>query len=144
MPKVRKTDLIRRLITAPERLQAAEAKQRRLSTEPEKAHSMKNIATTARKLKITVVLESAPFVQMGVPPDNAPPRTTVSVNVGGRAVTADIATKSIRKAVKQLLEHGAQNVTLILQGALAANDSVEEAGVVAQVKAQPAAGGEAA
>ncbi len=101
---------------------------------------MLSLKTNAKKLKVTLVLESAPFVQMGVPPDNAPSRTTVSVNVSGRSVTADIATKSVRKAVKQLLEHGAQNVTLMLQGALAANNSLEEAGLVAQVKAQPAVG----
>jgi hypothetical protein len=101
---------------------------------------MLTLKTSAKKLKVTLVLESAPFVQMGVPPDSAPPRTTITVNVSGRTVTADIATKSVRKAVKQLLEHGAQNVTLILQGALAANDCMEEAGLVAQAKAQPAAG----
>jgi len=55
---------------------------------------MPNIVTTARKLKITVVIDSAPFVQLGVPPDNAPPRTVVTVTVGGRTLVADIATKS--------------------------------------------------
>jgi hypothetical protein len=82
------------------------------------------------------VLESAPFVQQGIPPDGAPPRTTVTVSVGGRSVVADLATKSVRKAVKTLLEHGAQNTTLILQGSLAADNRIEEAGIVAQVKAQ--------
>jgi hypothetical protein len=101
---------------------------------------MLTLKTDAKKLKVTLVLESASFVQMGVPPDSVPPRTTIAVNVGGRTVTADIATKSVRKAVKQLLEHGAPNVTLILQGTLAANNSIEEAGLVAQAKAQPAAG----
>jgi hypothetical protein len=56
---------------------------------------MANIVTTAKKL-----IDSAPFVQLGVPPDNAPPRTVVTVTVGGRTLAADIATKSIRK-VKQ-------------------------------------------
>jgi hypothetical protein len=101
------------------------------------------LKTNAKKLKVTLVLESAPFVQMGVPPDNAPTRTIISVNVGGRTVTADIATKAVRKTVKQLLEHGAQNVTLLLQGELNAKDEVESAGLAAQVKAQPAAGGNA-
>jgi hypothetical protein len=102
---------------------------------------MTNLNTTARKLKVTSVLDSAPFVQQGIPPDGAPPRTTVTVSVGGRTLVADLATKSVRKAVKALLEHGAQNATLILQGSLAADNSIEEAGIVAQVKAQPAAGG---
>jgi hypothetical protein len=96
---------------------------------------MVKIATAACKLKITAVLDAAPFVKLGVPPDDAPPRTNLVVDVSGRTVTADIATKSIRKAVKTLLEHGEQNVALVLQGALTADNRVEEAGVVAQVKA---------
>jgi hypothetical protein len=100
---------------------------------------MLTLTTTARKLKITAVLDAAPFVKMGVPPDNAPSRTSLTVAVGGRTVTADIATKSVRKAVKQLLEHGAENVALVLQGALTADNRVEEAGITAQVKAQQTA-----
>jgi hypothetical protein len=96
---------------------------------------MLKLATTARKLKITAVIDAAPFVKLGVPPDNAPPRTTIVVDVGGRMLSVDIATKSVRKAVKTLLEHGEQNVALVLQGALAADNRVEEAGLVAQVKA---------
>jgi hypothetical protein len=95
---------------------------------------MPKIVTTAKKLKITVVLDSAPFVQLGVPPDNAPPRTVVSVTVGGRTLVADIATKSIRKTVKALQEHGPENVVLVLQGALGASNAIEEAGITAQVK----------
>lgn len=98
-----------------------------------------NFTTTARKLKITAVLESAPFVKMGVPPDTAPSRTAITVAVGGRTVTADIATKAVRKAVKALQEHGAENVTLLLQGELNAKNEVESAGLAAQVKVQPAA-----
>jgi hypothetical protein len=97
---------------------------------------MLTLTTTARKLKVTLVIDAAPLVQMGVPPDNAPPRTTLVVDVGGRTITADLATKSVRKAVKTLQEHGAENVALILQGELNAQDQVESAGVVAQVKAK--------
>jgi hypothetical protein len=55
----------------------------------------------------------------------------------GRTLHADLATKSVRKAVKTLLEHGEQNVALIIQGSLAADNRVEEAGITAQVKVQP-------
>jgi hypothetical protein len=96
---------------------------------------MLKLTTTARKLKITAVVDAAPFVQLGVPPDNAPPRTNLVVAVGGRTVSADIATRSVRKVVKTLLEHGEQGVTLIIQGVLTADNRVEEAGLVAQVKA---------
>jgi hypothetical protein len=54
-----------------------------------------------------------------------------------RPLVADLATKSVRKAVKSLQEHGPENVTLVLQGVLSANDHVEEAGLVAQAKTQP-------
>jgi hypothetical protein len=95
---------------------------------------MPNIVTTAKKLKITVVIDSVPFVQLGVPPDNAPPRTVVTVTVGGRTLVADIATKSIRKTVKTLQEHSPENVVLVLQGALGTSNTIEEAGITAQVK----------
>ena len=98
---------------------------------------MLELATSARKLKITAVLDAAPFVKLGVPPDNAPPRINLVVTVGDRTLHADIATKSVRKAVKSLLENGEQDVVLLLQGTLAADNHVEEAGLVAQVKAKP-------
>ena len=85
---------------------------------------MLELATSARKLKITAVLDAAPFVKLGVPPDNAPPRTNLVVTVGDRTLHADLATKSVRKAVRTLLEHGEQNITLIIQGSLAADGAV--------------------
>jgi hypothetical protein len=90
-------------------------------------------------LKISVVVDSAPFLKAGIPPDNAPQRTTITVVVAGRTVTADIATKTIRKVVRGLQEHGPENVVLVLQGALAMNNHLEEASIVAQVKAASAA-----
>jgi hypothetical protein len=93
------------------------------------------LATTARKLKVTLVIDAAPLVALRAVPDNAPSRTDVSVTVGGRTVTADIATKSVRKVVKTLTDHGLDNVVVILQGVLVAGDRLEEAGLVAQVKA---------
>jgi hypothetical protein len=58
------------------------------------------------------------------------------VTVGDRTLHADLATKSVRKAVRTLLEHGEQNITLIIQGSLGADNRVEEAGITAQVKVQ--------
>ncbi len=97
------------------------------------------IATTARKLKVTMVIDAAPFATLRAVPDDAPARTNLAIAVGGRTVTADIATKSLRKAVKTLTENGADNVVLILQGVLAADDRIEEAGITAQVKVPAAA-----
>jgi hypothetical protein len=92
------------------------------------------LATTARKLKV-MVIDAAPFAAPRAVPDNAPARTDITISVGGRTVSADLATKSVRKAVKTLTENGTENVVLILQGALGPNDCIEEAGITAQVKA---------
>jgi hypothetical protein len=92
------------------------------------------LATTARKLKVTMVIDAAPFAALRAVPDDAPARTEITIAVGGRTVSADLATKSIRKAVKTLTENGADNVVLILQGSLSSNDRIEEAGITAQVK----------
>jgi hypothetical protein len=92
------------------------------------------LTTTARKLKVTMVIDAAPFAALRAVPDDAPARTEITIAVGGRTVIADIATKSVRKAVKTLTENGADNVVLILQGSLSSNDRIEEAGITAQVK----------
>jgi hypothetical protein len=92
------------------------------------------VATTAKKLKVTLLIDAAPLMALRAVPDNAPSRTDISVTVGGRTVTADIATKSVRKVVKALADHGADNVAVILQGVLTVGNRVEEAGLVGQVK----------
>jgi hypothetical protein len=102
--------------------------------------------THTRKLKITAVLDAAPFVKLGVPPDNAPPRTNLVVTVGDRTLHADLATKSVRKAIRTLLELGEQNITLIIQGSLEADHfaiaigslSIIAAGVMDHSEAVPA------
>jgi hypothetical protein len=61
------------------------------------------------------------------------------INAGGRIVKADLATKSVRKAVKTLTESGVANVTLIIQGSLSTDGlKIEEAGLVANIKTQAA------
>jgi len=92
------------------------------------------IVTTARKLKVTLVLDASAFAALRTIPDNAPARTEITVTVGDRTVSADLATRAVRKVVKALADHGADNVVLILQGVLSSTDRVEEAGLAAQVK----------
>jgi hypothetical protein len=93
------------------------------------------LTTTARKLKVTMMIDAAPFAALRAIPDSAPSRTELIVAVAGRTVTADIATKSVRKAVKTLTENGADKVVLIIQGVLSSNDRIEDAGISAQIKA---------
>jgi hypothetical protein len=96
---------------------------------------MPKIAATARKLKVTSVLDPAPFVDMPMPPDNAPGRSELAVTVDGRTYRADVATRSIRRVVAALEEHGPDGVALLLQGALGAGNEILEAGLAAQPKA---------
>jgi len=91
------------------------------------------IATSARKLKVTAVIEAAPFARLHIP-DTAPARTELVIKIDARLFSVDLATKSVRKAVKTLTESGADNVILLVQGVLTAGDRIEEAGLVANVK----------
>jgi hypothetical protein len=92
------------------------------------------IGTTARKLKVTLVLEAGPLAALRIP-DGAPSRTELTVMVGGRAVVADLATKAVRKVVKALADHGTDGVVVLLQGVLEVGDRVGDAGISATVKA---------
>jgi hypothetical protein len=87
---------------------------------------------TATKLKVTLVLRGDELLT--VPAVEGQARTILKVRVPDRVVSADIATKSLRKAQGALKESGADNVALILQGNLTAGDVVTDAGLVAQVK----------
>jgi hypothetical protein len=92
------------------------------------------ITTTSRKLKVTAVIDSAPLAALKAIPDNAPPRCELVVKVDGQNFTADISSKTLRKAVRTLTESGIANCTCIIQGTLAGNDRIEEAGLVCNVK----------
>ena len=53
-----------------------------------------------------MLLDTAPFASVTVP-DGAPARTDLAIAVAGRKVTANIATKGLRKALATVAEHGA-------------------------------------
>ena len=96
-----------------------------------------HVRATARKLKVTMLLDPAPFASVAVA-DGAPSRTDLAIAVGGRKVTANIATKGLRKALATVAEHGADGCVLLLQGVLSGGDVVDEAGFTAQPKVKPA------
>jgi len=57
-------------------------------------------------------------------------------------LTADIATKSLRRALAMIKEHGPDATVLLLQGVLGPDDQVLEAGLASQPKVEkPAAAG---
>jgi hypothetical protein len=92
---------------------------------------------TARALKVALVLDPAAVAAFRFSPGDI--RTVISISVAGRTVTADIASKSIRKAATTIAEHGADGVACVLQGKLQADDTLAEAGLAVQLKAPPAA-----
>ena len=90
------------------------------------------MSLSATKLKVTVVLR--PNELLTVPAPEGTPRVTLTVALPDRTVKADIATKSLRRAQTAIREAGADNVAVILQGALVAGDVITEAGLSAQPK----------
>jgi hypothetical protein len=92
----------------------------------------------ARALKATLVLNPAEIAALPDPP-NGVPRAALKIEVDGRTVAADVNAKALRKAKATIAQHGVDNVSVILQGKLAAGDVLAEAGLVAQPKlAKPA------
>jgi hypothetical protein len=61
------------------------------------------------------------------------------IRLPDRTVTAEIATKSLRKAQTAIRDAGADNIALLLQGRLVAGDVIAEAGLSAQPKTPKAA-----
>lgn len=91
-----------------------------------------------RAIKTTVVLDAAEIAALSVP--DGQPRTTLRIKVGGRNVSADIATKSLRKVIATIHETGVDGCVALIQGKLAPGDVVEECGLVAQIKTPKAEG----
>lgn len=96
---------------------------------------MPEIRAAARKLKVTTVLDPAPFAALKIA-ELVGARTQLVIDVGGRKLHADLNTKSLRKACVTLAEHG-QDVALVLQGVLV-GDRLDEAGLEAPVKVKEA------
>jgi hypothetical protein len=84
---------------------------------------------------VIVVLTAAEVAATKVP---TAARTVLTINVSGEVVSADIATKSLRKAQATIAEHGVDGVSVLVQGKLI-GERVTEAGLVAQLKIRPAA-----
>ena len=88
---------------------------------------------TARAIKVGLVLDPAELAAAPEPPGG---RVVLQIRVAdsGRIVTADVASKAVRKARATILEHSADQVALLVQGKLGSGNEVIEAGLVAQVK----------
>jgi hypothetical protein len=91
-----------------------------------------------RALKVTIVLEPAEILALAQPPEGQP-RVKLKIEVAGRTVFADIAAKSLRKAIATIREAGVGGSNALIQGKLGPGDVVLECGLVAQLKTPNAA-----
>jgi hypothetical protein len=87
---------------------------------------------TGRALKVTVLLDTAAILAQPVPEGR--PRIILRIKVPDRTVTADIATKSLRRAQATIKEHGIEGCVAMIQGKLIAQDQIAEAGLSVQPK----------
>ena len=90
---------------------------------------MANTVTARGPSKVVAVIDPAELLDVQVPDRQAGARADDSAAAG----TADLAAKSVRRAIAAVSEHGAENVTAVLQGRLV-GDQITEAGVMVQPK----------
>ncbi len=81
----------------------------------------------ARALKCTAVLDATGLRD----PGSNSSRVMLEIVVDGKVFGADVAAKSVRKCKAMIVEHGVDNVALLIQGKLEGN-AIVEAGLVAQ------------
>jgi hypothetical protein len=82
-----------------------------------------------RALKVTAVL--SPELVLALPALEGTSRTKFTITADSGPLTADIATKSLRKVQTAIREAGADKIAVILQGKLG-RDEILEAGLIAQ------------
>jgi hypothetical protein len=89
------------------------------------------LTLSARALKITMPLDAMEVRTLPDPGGQA--RCQLAITCEGKVYTADIATKSLRKAKSTIAASGAENVFAMVQGKLKGNE-ITECGLVAQAK----------
>jgi hypothetical protein len=105
-------------------------------TQP-KSTSMTKLTVTARALKVTIPLDAMEVRTLPDPGGQA--RCQLAIACDGKIYTADIASKSLRKAKSTIAASGVENTFAMIQGKLKGNEIVD-CGLVAQVKTpKPAA-----
>jgi hypothetical protein len=95
---------------------------------------MTQLTVTARAIKVTIPL--APAEVAALPASHGQERVKLAIACEGKLYSADIATKSLRKAKSTISASGAENVFAMVQGKLKGTEIVE-CGLVAQVKTKP-------
>jgi hypothetical protein len=85
---------------------------------------------TAARLKVSLTLN--PDELAAVPVEDGKPRVRLRIRLPDRKLSADIATKSLRKAQSAIRASGGDAIALAVRGCLVAGDIIAEAGLSAQ------------
>src|SRR5262249_31639208 len=96
--------------------------------------SMTKLVVTARAVKITIALDPTAINALALPNQE---RAELVVSCDGVRYTANISTKSLRKAKNTIAASGADAIFVALQGKLKDREIIE-CGLVAQIKTMKA------
>jgi hypothetical protein len=91
---------------------------------------------SAKHLKVTTMLDATDLLAITAP--EGKPRVSLRIRLPDRTFTVEVAAKSLRRAQAATRERGADNIALVLQGALGPGATIAEAGLSAQPKAAKA------
>ena len=91
----------------------------------------------ARNLKITLVLDPAQVAAQLAPLQRIERRIDLTFAVEGRTLRADFAPRAVRRCYAMIEEHGVDGVAMLVQGKLLRDDTIGDAGLVAQIKTPP-------
>jgi hypothetical protein len=84
-----------------------------------------------RSIKVSAVLPPDALAKLHLP--DGQPRFLLTIETGNARYTADLSSKSVRKAKAAILEHGPEAVACVVQGKLDGN-RITEAGLTVQGK----------
>ena len=93
---------------------------------------MSATVTARGPLKVVAVIDPAELLDVPVP--DGKPRVALTIRLPNGTVTADLAAKSVRRAIAAVRKHGPEGVAAIIQGRLAGTE-ITEAGLAVQPKA---------
>jgi hypothetical protein len=102
---------------------------------------MSATVTARGPLKVVAVIDPAELLDLPVP--DGKPRVALTIRLPHGTVFADLATKSVRRAIAMVREHGPDAVAAIVQGRLVGSE-ITEAGLAVQPKAPKVEKAEAA
>jgi predicted O-methyltransferase YrrM len=95
-------------------------------------HTPEVLRLAAKSISVSLVLDPAGLLGVTVPIGAA--QVAFAIAASGRIVKGRFKAKSLRRAAAVIAERGVENVAVIVQGRLAADDQIEDAGIAVQPK----------